>query len=134
MTGAGSPMLISKMLKLNLLYLTGLINLLLLMWKLMNLFLKKKILGPSFSSELDWGSCILSIAKTTSWPMICPMKPFCLAVVLCLYNSTILSCLIYCFHAWACTCECYLLSLRNRYVGLLVPHLPLFNSWLIIKI
>ena len=40
------------------------------MWKWMGLFLRKnyllKLLGLFFSSKLDWGSFIISIAKTAS--------------------------------------------------------------------
>ena len=48
--------------------LTGLITLVLLTSKWMGLFLQEKssfkMLGLTFSSKLDWGSYIISIAKT----------------------------------------------------------------------
>ena len=67
-TGAGSGSLISILEKLNWIYLTGLITLVLLMWKWMGLFLRKnhQLLALTLSSKLDWGSYIISIAKSTS--------------------------------------------------------------------
>ena len=67
-TGAGSGLLISILEKLNWIYLTGLITLVLLMWKWMALFLRKnhQLLALTLSSKLDWGSYIISIAKSTS--------------------------------------------------------------------
>ena len=50
------------------------------MWKSMGLFLSKKHLlkaGVDFLSKLDWGSHIISIAKTASkkiWALIHSMK------------------------------------------------------------
>ena len=51
-----------------------------------------KMLGLIFSSKLDWGSYITSIAKTTSKKIgawICSMKIFYLEATLYLYKSTI---------------------------------------------
>ena len=63
-------LLISLLEKLKWFHLTGLITLVLLMWKLMGLFLRKnhlsRLLGLTFSLKLDWGSYIISVAKTTS--------------------------------------------------------------------
>ena len=65
-TGAGSGLLISVLKKLYWFHLTGLITQVLLMWKWVGLFLRKnhsfKMLGLTFSSKLDWGSCIICIA------------------------------------------------------------------------
>ena len=69
------------------------------MWKWMGLFLKKnhfKMLGFTFSSKLDWGSYMISIAKSASKKfgvLICSMKFLSLEVDLYLYKSTIA-------HAW----------------------------------
>ena len=51
-----------------------------------------KMLGLTFSSKLDWGSYIISIAKTTSKKieaLICSMKFFSPQVALYPYKSTI---------------------------------------------
>ena len=51
-----------------------------------------KMLGLTFSSKLDWGSYIISIAKTASkksGALICSMKFLSPKVVLYLYKSTI---------------------------------------------
>ena len=50
------------------------------------------MLGLSFSSKFDWGSDIISIAKTTPKKiggLICPMKLLSPEVALYLYKSTI---------------------------------------------
>ena len=55
-----------------------------------------KMLGLSFSSKLDWESCIISIPKTASkkiGALICSMKFFSPEVVLYLYKSTIHPCM-----------------------------------------
>ena len=70
-----------------------------------------KILGLNFSSKLDWGSCIISIVKTASkiiGVLILSMKFLSPQVALCLYKSTILPCMQYCFHVWAGGPSCYL--------------------------
>ena len=61
-----------------------------------------KMLGLTFSSKLDWGSYINSIAKTTSKKigvLIHSMKFLSPEVALYLYKSTIPSCMEYCCHA-----------------------------------
>ena len=63
-----------------------------------------KILGLTFSSKLDWGSYIVSIAKTASKKiraLIRSMKFLSLEVALYLYKSTIRPCMEYCCHVWA---------------------------------
>ena len=88
-----------------------------------------KILRLSFTSKLDWGSCIVSIAKTVSkeigalifsWEFLSP------DVALYLYKSTIRTCMEYCCHIWAGAPSYYLEmldKLQNGYVGMLVFHL-----------
>ena len=70
-----------------------------------------KILGLTFSSKLDWGSYILSIAKTASkkiGALICSMKFLSPEVALYLYKSTIRPCMEYCCHVWAVAPSCFL--------------------------
>ena len=65
----------------------------------------------TFSSKLDWGSYIISIAKTASkkiGALICSMKFLSPEVVLYLYKSTICPCMEYCCHIWAGATSCYL--------------------------
>ena len=62
-----------------------------------------KVLGLTFSSKLNWGSYIISIAKTASkkiGALICSMKFFFPEVALYLYKSTIRPCMEYCCHVW----------------------------------
>ena len=64
-----------------------------------------KMLGLTFSSKLDWGSYIISIAKTASkkiGALIHSMKFLSPEVALYLYKSTIRPRIEYCFHVWAC--------------------------------
>ena len=70
-----------------------------------------KMLELTFSSKLDWGSYIISIAKSASkkiGALICSMKFLSLEVALYLYKSTICPCMEYCCHVWAGTPSCYL--------------------------
>ena len=70
-----------------------------------------KLLGLTFSCKLDWGSYVISIAKTTCKKMealIHSMKFLSHEVVLYLYKSTIWPCMEYCCHAWAGAPSCYL--------------------------
>ena len=62
-----------------------------------------KVLGLTFSSKLDWGSYIVSIAKTASkkiGALICSVKFLSPGVALYLYKSTIQPCMEYCCHVW----------------------------------
>ena len=62
-----------------------------------------KMLGLTFSSKLDWGSYIISIAKTASkkiGALIRSMKFLSLEVPLYLYKSTKHPCMEYCCHVW----------------------------------
>ena len=69
------------------------------------------MLGLTFSCKLDWGSYIISIAKTTSkeiGALICSMKFLSPEVALYLYKSTIYPCMEYCCHVRAGALSCYL--------------------------
>ena len=81
----------------------------------MGLFLSKKsyfkMLGLTFSSTLDWGSYIISIAKTPSkkiGALIRTMKFLSPEVALYLYKSTIPPCMEYFCRVWAGDPSCYL--------------------------
>ena len=70
-----------------------------------------KMLGLTFSSKLDWGSYIVSIAKTASKKievLIRSMNFLSPEVALYLYKSTIRQCMEYCCHVWAGARSCYL--------------------------
>ena len=70
-----------------------------------------KMLGLTFSVKLDWGSYIISIAKTASkkiGALVCSMKFLSPEVALFLYKSTIWPCMEYCCHVWAGAPSCYL--------------------------
>ena len=75
-----------------------------------------KMLRLTFSSKLDWGSSIISIAKTAFkkiGALIRSMKFLSPEVALYLYKSTIWPCMEYCCHAWAGGPSCYL-ELSNK--------------------
>ena len=87
-----------------------------------------KILGLTLSSKLDWGSYVISIAKTASkkiGTLIRSMKFLSPEVALYLYKSTIWPCMEYCFMSglvllvatWNCWISC-----KGRYAVLLVLH------------
>ena len=70
-----------------------------------------KMLGLTLSSKLDWGSYIISIAKTTSkkiGALIRSKKFLSPEVALSLFKSTIRPCMEYCCHVWAGAPSCYL--------------------------
>ena len=70
-----------------------------------------KILGLTFSSVLNWGSYIISIAKTASKKMgalIHSRKFLSPEVALYLQKSTIQPCTEYCCHVWAGSPSCFL--------------------------
>ena len=70
-----------------------------------------KMLGLTFSSKLDWGSNIVSIANIASkkiGALIRSMKFLSPEVVLYLYKSTIRPCMEYCCHVWVRAPSCYL--------------------------
>ena len=69
------------------------------------------MLGLTFSSILDWGCYIISIAKTASKKigvLIRSMKFFSPEVALYIYKSTIQPCMEYCCHAWTGAPSCFL--------------------------
>ena len=70
-----------------------------------------KILELTFSSKLDWGSYIISIAKTAPreiGALIRSMKFLSPEFALYLYKSTIFLCMEYCCHVWAGASSFYL--------------------------
>ena len=70
-----------------------------------------KMLGLTFSSELDWGSYIIIIAKTASKKieaLIRSVKFLSREIALYLYESTLRPCMEYCCHVWAGAPSCYL--------------------------
>ena len=87
------------------------------------------MLGLTFSSKLDWGSYIISIAKTTSkkiGTLICSMNFLSPEVALYLYKSTIRPCME-CCHVWAGAPNCYLKlldKLQKRICRAVGPSLP----------
>ena len=96
------------------------------------------MLGLSFSSKLEWGSYIISIAKTGTKKIgtfILSMKflfPV-VALYLCLpyghaWNTIVMSGLVFLVATWNCW-----ISYKNSYAELLVLHLlSLLNPWLIV--
>ena len=100
------------------------------------------MLGLTFSSKLDWGSYIISIAKTASkkiGALVCSMKFLSLGVALHLYKSTIWPCMKYCCHIWTGAPSCYLElldKLQKRICRTVGPSLAasLENPWLIVEI
>ena len=61
------------------------------------------MMGLNFSSKLDWGSYIISIAKTASkkiGALIHSIKFISPKVALHLYKSTVQPCMEYCCHVW----------------------------------
>ena len=70
-----------------------------------------EMLALTSSCKLDWGSYIISIAKTTSEKiraLIRSMKLLSPEVALNLYKSTIHPCMEYCCQVWAGAPKCYL--------------------------
>ena len=104
----------------------------------MGLFLSKNHLLRC--PKLNWGSYIISIAKTASKKigvLIRSMKLLCSEVALYLYKSAIRPCMEYFCHVWGGAPSCYLElldKLKNGHVGLLALHLLLLlNPWLIVE-
>ena len=70
-----------------------------------------KMLGLTSFSKLDWGSYIVSIAKTASQKieaLIRSMKFLSPEVAMYLHKSTIRPCMEYCSHVWTGAPSCYL--------------------------
>ena len=88
-----------------------------------------KMLGLSFSSKLDRGPYIISIAKTASekiGALLCSMKFLSPEVALYLYKSIIKPCMEYCCHVCAGTPRCSLKisdKLQKRICGTVGPLL-----------
>ena len=98
------------------------------------------MLGLCFSSNLDWGSSMVSITKTASQKiggLIHLIKLLSLEDALYVYKSTIQICQEYCCHVCGGALSCYLNvidHLQKQVVGLLAQHwLSLFDPWLIVK-
>ena len=99
-----------------------------------------KMLGLTFSTKLDCGSYIISIAKTASQKigaLIRSMNFFSPEVAIYFCKSTIHPHMEYCCHVSAGAPNCYselLASCKNEYAGLLVLHLlRLMNPWPILE-
>ena len=112
--GSRSALLISMLVKLKWFCLVGLITGSIDV-KIGKLFLEEKpsfkMLRLTFSSKLDWGSYIISIAKTASkkiGALIRFMKFLSPGVALYFYKSTIRPCMEYCCHVWVGVRSCYL--------------------------
>ena len=88
-----------------------------------------KMVVLTFSSKLNWGSHIISIAKTASkkiGPLIRSMNFLSPEVTLHLYKSTIQPCIEYCCYVWVCTPSCHSESsdkLQKRICRTLGPSL-----------
>ena len=101
------------------------------------------MLGLTFSSKLNWGSYIISIAKTASQKigaLICSMKFLSSEVALYLYKSNICPCIEYCCHVWAGAPNCHLELLdklqkeifrTDRSIRPILHLQLLLNLWLI---
>ena len=95
------------------------------------------MLGLTFSSKLDWGSYIISIAETASKKieaLISSMKFLSSKVAVYLYKSTTWSCIEYCCHVLAGACVCYLElleKLQKWICSTVVPSTvgPLVHHW-----
>ena len=130
--------------KTQLVYLTSLIIPVLLIRNQATLLLRKKssfkMLVFSFSFKLDWGSYVITIVKLFSWKLepwfvlwsLFLLRLICISINLTYglsWNPVFMSRLV----LLASTCNCWI-NYKNRFVGLLVPHLlPLLNLWLIVK-
>ena len=92
-----------------------------------------RMLGLTFSSKLDWGSCIIPIAKTASkkfGALIRSVRFLSPEVALYLYKSTICPRMEYCCHVWAGAPSYYLEllgKLKNEYI-LQLLH-PFVEMW-----
>ena len=68
------------------------------------------MLGLTFSSKSDWGSYIISIAKSASkkiGTLICSMMFLSPEVAIYLYKSTVRPCVEYCCHVWDGAPSCW---------------------------
>ena len=95
------------------------------------------LLGLSFASKLDWGSYIISIAKSASKKigvLLPSLKFLSPELVLYLYKSTIRPCIEYCCHVLSGAGKCYLnlLDKLQRHICNVVGQ-HLFNNWPIVE-
>ena len=99
------------------------------------------MLELTFSSNLDWGSYIFSIAKTASKKIGASIRSMHELSFSCgcsvsinlsynhVWNTVVMSGLVLLVATWN-----YWISCKNRYAGLLVLHLPsVLNHWLIVE-
>ena len=85
-----------------------------------------KMLGLTFSSNLDWGSYTISVAKSGSkkiGALIHSIKFLSPEVALYLYKSTTQTCMEYCCHVWAGAFNCYLELLQKQIFKTVGPSL-----------
>ena len=130
-TRVRSGLLISMLGKLSWFRLTGLITMVLLMWKWVGLLLRKNHLLRCWGwpSLLNWIGAIISIAKTVTkkiGALIRSMRFLSPEIALYLYKSTILPCTEYFCHVWAGAPSCYwefLDKLQKRICRTVVPSL-----------
>ena len=86
-----------------------------------------KKLGMFLSSKLDWGSYMISIAKSASKNLDPFYEVFSPEVPLYLHKSTMQSGMKYCCHVWAGAPSCYLLKLdqlQKRICRIVGPAFP----------
>ena len=93
-----------------------------------------KILGVTFSSKLDWGTYIISIAKTASKKIGAFStnfnKVYFFEVAVYLYKSTVRPCMEYCCHVWAGARTCYLELLGKLHKQISMTIVPSFAACL----
>ena len=108
-------------------------------WSVLEEKLSFKMLGLTFSSKLNWGSYIISVAKTASkkiGALIRSMKFLSSEVALYLYKSSICPCMKYCCHVWVGAPSCYLELLDKlqkricRTVGRSLALVEVLQNWL----
>ena len=122
--------------KLNLFLLIGLITLVLLMWKLMGLLLKKNRLLRYWNclSILNWTKA-LTLSRLPRLPptkigaLPCCMKFLSPKTACCLYKSTILPWLEYCCHTSAGAASCYFDMLDKVQKSICRAVDPCYVSW-----
>ena len=89
-----------------------------------------KILGVTFSSTLDWGTYIISIAKTASKKIgafsMNFNKVYIFEVAVYLNKCTIRPCMEYCRHVWAGARTCYLELLEKLHKQICMTIVPSF--------
>ena len=128
-TEQGSDLLTSMLEKLSLFCLISFLTVVLLLRKFI-VYSSFKMLGLPFSSKLDRGSCIISIAKTTSkkiGALIRSRELLSPEIALYIFKSIIRSCMGYCRHFWVAPLSYYLKlldKLQKRICKTVHPSLP----------